>query len=148
MYKDQYLCFVDNAKSFEKVIELLGKLNLYRVDIRIFRNTCWGQTPCMWIGNKLNKYTKIKQDMKQGCIFSPDLLHQGAVRQSKENGGDLPRCTTILTSPYADDTMLMLNSNGKLQNLEKVGKESKMKGLTINYMDAHYLLYHHRSMVE
>ena len=141
MQKDLHLCFIDYTKAFDKVqheelLGMLGKLDIHGKDLRIVRNLYWEQTACMRIDNDLSEYTRIERGVRQGCVFSPDLFNLYSEMILKELV-DLPGLVVgghnINNIRYADDTVLIANSEEKLKELlEKVVEESKNKGLSIN----------------
>ena len=76
---DLYLCFIDYAKAFDKVkhedlFEFLQNLDIDGKDLRLIRNLYWEQSAAIRIDGNIGKYTQIRRGVRQGCVFSPDLL--------------------------------------------------------------------------
>jgi len=141
MQKDLYMCFIDYTKAFDKVQhaelpKMLETFDLDGKDIRLIRNLYWGQTACLRVGNELSEYTKIERGVRQGCVFSPDLFNlYGEIILIVLDGmpGFVIGGHNVNNIRYADDTVLLAESQEKLQDLlDKVVDASRKKGLTIN----------------
>ena len=141
MQKNLYLCFIDYTKAFDKVqheelFKLLQALDLDGKDIQLIRNLYWEQTACIKIGYELSDYTKIERGVRQGCVFSPDLFNlysEMIMRELDGQKGFVVGGHNINNLRYADDTVLMAESENDLQRLlDIVVEQSKKKGLYIN----------------
>ena len=136
MQKDLYVCFVDYTKAFDKVqheelFHLLEGIDLDGKDLRVLRNLYWEQTACMRVGQDTSLYTNIKRCLRQECVFSPDLFN--FYRDLTPLQGILVGGQIVNNLRYADDTVLIAESEGKLQEiLDKVVESSERKGLSIN----------------
>ncbi|MGX9987587.1 reverse transcriptase domain-containing protein [Soonwooa purpurea] len=140
--KKLYLCFIDYAKAFDKVrhkglFELLSSLDIFGKDIRVLKNLYWQQTACIRVENECSEYTKIERGVRQGCVFSPDLFNlysEAILRELEDLPGFIIGGHNLNNIRYADDTVLIADTEKKLQELlQKVAKESAGKGLSINY---------------
>lgn len=81
MQKNVHPCLIDYAKMLIKYntqFELLGKFDLCCGGgryIRIIYNSYWEVSVCRRIENEFSKSTKIKMDVREECVFSPDLFN-------------------------------------------------------------------------
>ena len=141
MQKDVYMCFIDYTKAFDNVkhdelFKLLSTLDINGKDLRLIRNLYWEQTACMRVGNDKSEYVKIQKGVRQGCVFSPDLFNlysEMILRELKDFSGFVVGGNNINNLRYADDTVLMAESQEKLQTLLNIVVEvSKKRGLSIN----------------
>ncbi|MCH9665805.1 MAG: hypothetical protein K0U41_08180 [Gammaproteobacteria bacterium] len=141
MQKDLYICFIDYTKAFDKVQheklwKLIENLDLDGKDMRLIRNLYWDQTACIRLDTEMSGYTKIERGVRQGCVFSPDLFNlysEMILRELEGMAGFIVGGVNINNLRYADDTVLLAESEEELQDLlDKVVDESKKKGLTIN----------------
>ena len=122
MQKDVYMCFIDCTKVFDNVkhdelFKLLSTLDINGKDLRLIRNLYWEQTACMRVGNYKSEYIKIQKGVRQGCVFSPDLFNlysEMILRELKDFSGFVVGGNNINNLWYADDTVLMAESQEKL----------------------------------
>ena len=123
--KDLFMCFIDFEKAFDTVrheimIETLRRLGVDAADLRVLTNLYWGQRAVVRIGEDRSGWTEIQRGVRQGCVLSPDLfsLYSQAVIDELENmdgvrfGG-----VNINNIRYADDTVLIADTEEKLQRL-------------------------------
>ena len=117
-------------------IQILDILDLFGKELRLIRNLYWEQTACMRVGNDTCKYSKIKRGVRQDCVLSPDLFNlysEQILRELNESNGFVIEGNNITNLRYADDAVLLSDSQEKLQTLlDKVVLESSKRGLTIN----------------
>ena len=141
MQKDLYMCFIDYTKAFDKVqheelFKMLQSLDIDGKDIRLLRNLYLEQTACMKVGNEKSKFTNICRGVRQGCVFAPDIFNlysEIILRELEGRQGFVIGGHNMNNLRYADDTVLISESEDKLQELlRKVIEESEKKGLTIN----------------
>ncbi|XP_037779155.1 uncharacterized protein LOC119575579 [Penaeus monodon] len=125
MQKDMYMCFVDYTKAFDKVqheelLQTLQRLDMDGKDIRLLRNLYWGHD--------------LSHDLFN--LYSELILRELEGLQEFVIGGH-----NMNNIRYADDTVLISESEGKLQELlDKVVEKSAKKGLTINCKKTGYTL--------
>lgn len=135
-----YLCFIDNAKTFDKVrykdlLELLSTLGISGKDIRVIKDLYWRQTACIRTENEFSRYTKIEKYKNRKCETRMCLLNlysEAFLRELEVLPGFIIGGHNLKNIRYTDDTVLIADTERKLQNLlQKVAKESEKKGLSI-----------------
>ncbi|XP_037794114.1 uncharacterized protein LOC119589587 [Penaeus monodon] len=128
--------FVEDSGTRNGIWMTLQRLEMDGKDIRMLRNLYWGQTACMRVNNELGEFTEIRRGVRQGCVFSPylfNLYSELILRELEGLQGFVIGGHNMNNIRYADDTVLISESEGKLQELlDKVVEESAKKGLTIN----------------
>ena len=139
--KDLHLCFIDYSKAFDKVrheelFEMLGKLDIDGKDLRVIRNLYWDQTAAVRIEGEHSDFKHIKRGVRQGCVLSPDLFNlysETILRNLEDTPGLKVNGENLNNLRYADDTVLMAESEAQLQKLlDIVVKESEAMGLSLN----------------
>ena len=121
--KDLHICFLDYTKAFdrvkhEKIIELLQRLDTNGKDIQLIRNLYWVQQACIRTGNLMSGNTNIKRGVRQGCVLSPDLFNsysETILREIEDLNGFIISGHNVTNLRYADDTMLIADSEEKIQ---------------------------------
>lgn len=141
MQKDIYMCFVDFEKAFDMVrhedlIRMLQGIGLDDKDIRLISNLYWDQKAAVKIDNVKTEWVEIRRGVRQGCVLSPDLFSlygQKCMEELEDMDGIKIGGRNINNVRYADDTVLLAESEEKLQNLIDALTEScGRKGLKIN----------------
>ena len=141
MQKDIYLCFIDYEKAFDRVkhedlIAILKGIGVDGRDLRMVYKLYWNQKAAVRIGADQSDWMDIKRGVRQGCVLSPDLfsLYSEMIMRSIEGKEGLAiGGRNINNIRYADDTVLIADSQEKLQDILTTVKEaSEAKGLTIN----------------
>ena len=139
--KDIYLCFIDYSKAFDKVrhedlFNILSSLNIDAKDMRILINLYWEQLAAIRIENETSDYRPIKRGVRQGCVLSPDLFNlysEMILRNIEELNGVKVGGREINNLRYADDTVLIADSEQKLQSLLTTASvKSEERGLQLN----------------
>lgn len=141
--QDVHICFIDYEKAFDRVqhtelIDLLYEQGLDQNDINIIKNLYWEQTASIRVEDKLTTNIPIKRGVRQGCILSPTLFNiysekifQKALENIQE--GIKVNGRFVNNIRYADDTVIIANSQEGLQNLiNSIAKEGDAFGLKIN----------------
>ena len=122
--------FEQLKKVYRKHLDIDGK------DLRVIRNLYWDQSAVVRIGGELSKYKLIKRGVRQGCVMSPDLfnIYSEMILRNLENyPGVKINGENINNVRYADDTVLIVDSEENLQRLLDITIEmSKEMGLTLN----------------
>jgi len=138
---DLYLCFIDYSKAFDKVrhcdlFDILQRLNIDGKDLRILRNLYWEQEAAIRVDNECSEYRTIRRGVRQGCVLSPDLFNiysEMIMRNIDQQEGVKVGGHNINNLRYADDTVLIADSEEKLQDiLQTVTQASENKGLQLN----------------
>ena len=139
--KDIYLCFIDYGKAFDKVrhvelMRILKNIGIDGKDLRLIEALYRKQRVAVRTEDKLTEWTKIKRGVRQGCCMSPDFFNLYAeviIREIMEEDGIKIAGKNINNIRYAYDTVLIADSEEKLQNLlQRVNEESELKGIKIN----------------
>ena len=139
--KDLFMSFIDFQKAFDTVrhatvIEKLRRLGVDAADLRVLNNLYWVQSAVVIIGEDRIGWVEIQRGIRQGCVQSPDLflLYSQAVIEEQDNmdgvgfGG-----VNINNIRYADDTVLMADTEEKLQMLvDELNKGCGEYGLKVN----------------
>ena len=138
---DIYLCFIDYSKAFDKVrheklFEILKMLNIDGKDFRTLRNLYWEQSAAVRIDGEYTIFSEIKRGVRQGCVLSPDLFNiysEIILRTISDIEGVKVGGRNVNNLRYADDTVLIADSEQGLQNLlSAVADESEAMGLQLN----------------
>ena len=139
--KDLYICFIDYTKAFDKVrhnelIKILEKLEINGKDLRIVRNLYWEQKAAVRVNGECSEFKPIKRGVRQGCVMSPDLFNlysESILRNLETKPGIKVEDKNINNIRYADDTVLIAETNEALQSLINiVVRESERMGLSLN----------------
>ena len=92
----------------------------------------------------MSGYTNIKRGVCQGCVLSPDLFNlysETILREIKDLNGFIISGHNVTNLRYADDTMLIADSEEKIQALlDRVTVESEKMGLTLNQKKTKYMI--------
>ena len=133
--------YIDYSKAFDKIhhdklMESLLKINVDGKNIRLISNLYWEQMAAIRINNENTEYTKIKRGVRQGCVLSPSLFNlctEMIFREIEDMKGVTIGEVNINNLRYADDTVLLAESEKDLQDILEVVKEkSNLYGLTMN----------------
>ena len=139
--KDVFMCFIDFEKAFDTVrhevmIERLRILGVDAADLRVLTNLYWGQKAVVRIGEDRSGWTEIQRGVRQGCVLSPDLFSlysQAVVDELETMEGINIGGTNINNIRYADDTVLIADTEEKLQGLvDNLNEGCNRYGLKIN----------------
>ena len=139
--KTLYICFIDYEKAFDRVYHGLIMDCLDRVDIdyrdkRIIQELYWKQSAAVRVENGLSAEFPIKRGVRQGCVLSPKLFNlytEFIFREAEDLPGCLVGGKNFNNLPYADDTVLMAESESELQNIvDTVRSNSERCGLKMS----------------
>jgi len=139
--KDLYLAFIDYKKAFDRVrhdeiLDMLNKINMDDKDLRLIQNLYYDQSAVIRVGDNVTEECAIKKGVRQGCVLSPDLFSlysEIILRELIGEPGIKIGGTNINNLRFADDTVLIADSEQKLQNLVNVTNISSVnKGMELN----------------
>jgi len=141
MQKDLYLVFIDYKKAFDRVkhthlLEMLDNIGIDDKELRLVQNLYFDQLAAIRVNEVTSKWTPIKKGVRQGCVMSPDLfsLYSEIILRAIE---DVPGVRiggkNLNNLRYADDTVLIADTEEKLQELvDIVNETSKLYGMELN----------------
>ena len=139
--KDLFICFVDFEKAFDRVrheqmTERLMELGVDMADLRVLTDLYWEQKAVVRIGEDKSEWTRIERGVRQGCVLSPNLfsLYSQVIMDGLgEYEGLRVGGRNINNIRYADDTVLIADSEEKLQRLvDGLSEECRRYGLSVN----------------
>src|SRR5574340_217593 len=142
--KNIYFCFIDYAKAFDCVDhntlwKILQEMGIPGHLICLLRNLYAGQEATVRTGYGTTDSFQIGKGVSQGCILSPCLFNLYAEYIMSNAGLDEAQAgikidrRNINNLRYADDTILMAESEEELKSLlMKVKEESEKAGLKLN----------------
>ena len=139
--KDLYMCFIDFEKAFDTVrhemlMERLRQIGVDAADLRVITNLYWGQRALVRIGDDRSGWTEIQRGVRQGCVLSPDLFSlysQAVMDELVDMEGIRIGGININNIRYADDTVLIADTEEKLQRLvDSLNEGCERYGLKIN----------------
>ena len=104
--------------------------------MRIMQELYWKQSAAIRVENGLSAEFPIKRGVRQGCVLSPKLFNlytEFIFREAEDLPGCLVGGKNFNNLPYADDTVLMAESESELQNIvDTVRSDSERCGLKMN----------------
>ena len=142
--KNIYFCFIDYAKAFDcvdhnELWKILQEMGIPEHLTCLLRNLCAGQEAAIRTGHGTTDWFQIGEGVCQGCILSPCLLNFYAEYIMRNAGleevqaGIKTAGRNINNLRYADDTILMAESEEELKSLlMKVKEKSEKVGLELN----------------
>ena len=142
--KNIYFCFIDYAKAFDcedhnKLWKILKEMGIPNQLTSHLRNLYAGQEARVRTGHGTMDWFQIRKGVRQGRILSPCLfkfyaeyIMRNAGLDEAQDGIKIAR-RNINNLRYADDTILMAESEEELKCLlMKVKEESQKAGLKFN----------------
>ena len=99
---------------------MLKTLDVDGKDLRLLRNLYWKQKAGVRVENDESTRQEIKRGVRQGCVLSPDLFNlysEVIMRDLTELEGIKFGGRNLNNIRYADDTVLIADSEDKLQRL-------------------------------
>ena len=141
--KNIYICFVDYAKAFDcvdqnKPWKILKEMGIPDHLTCLLRNLYAGQEATLRTGHGTTDWFQIGKGVRQGCILSPCLFNfyeEYIMRHAGLNEaqtGIKIAGRNISNLRYADDTILMAESEELKSVLMKVKEECEKVGLKLN----------------
>ena len=139
--QDIYACFIDYSKAFDSVkhadmVNYLKNIDLDENDVALIANLYWCQKTKIRLQHGLSTPLDIQKGVRQGCVMSPSLfnLYTDYIFREIDNYPGLKvGGTNINNLRYADDTVLLAETENELQMLvSKVKEESEKVGLFMN----------------
>ena len=139
--RDIFMCFVDFEKAFDTVVHepLMDTLQSFGVDgrdARMIAKLYWEQRAVVKVENERSDWVDIERGVRQGCVLSPDLFSmytQIVMEELAEVEGVRIGGKNLNNIRYADDMVMIADSEGKLQILiDKLHEKCLEKGLRIN----------------
>ena len=133
--KDIYACFIDYEKAFDRVhhesmINCLKDVGLNGKDINVIVNLYWTQKAYIQLEQDLSDEIMIKRGDRQGCVLSPCLFNlytEMIFRHIEHITGVIVGGMNINNFRYADDTVLLAESEESLQEIMDAVNESGKK---------------------
>ena len=142
--KNIYFCFIDYTKAFDyvdhnKLWKVLKEMGIPDHLTCLLRNLYAGQEATVRTGHGTTNWFQIGKGVCQGCILSPCLFNFYAEYIMRNTGLEEAQAgikiarRNINNLRYADDTILMAESEEELKSLlMKVKEESEKVGLKLN----------------
>ena len=141
--KNIYLCFIDYAKAFDcvehnKLWKILEEMGIPDHLNCCLRNLYAGQEAIVGTGHGTTDWFQIGKEVHQGCILSPCIFNLYAEYIMRNAGLNQAQAgieivgININNLRYADDTILMAESEEELKSLLMKVKESEKVGLKLN----------------
>ena len=132
-----YFCFIEYAKAFDcvdhnKLWKILQEMGITNHLTCLLRNLYAGEEATVRTGHGTTDWFQIGKEVRQGCILSPCLFNFYAEYIMRNAGLDEAQAgikiarRNINNLRYADDTILMAESEEELKSLlMKVKEESE-----------------------
>ena len=139
--RDVYACFIDYEKAFdrvnhEKIIKCLNDIGINGKDLEMIVNLYWTQGASIRLEKSLTDEIRIKRRVRQGCVLSPcpfKLYIETILRHMEDSKGVTIEGTQINNLRYADDTVLLADSEENLQNMmDKVNEVGQLYNMKMN----------------
>ena len=149
-------CFIDYDKAFDcvdhnKLWKILKEMGIPDHPTCLLRNLYAGQEATVRTGHGTTDWFQIGKGVHQGCILSPCLFNLYAEYIMRNTGLDEAQAgikiarRNINNLRYADDTILMAESEEELESLLKVKAESYKLHLKLKHSknEDHGIRSHH-----
>ena len=142
--KNIYVCFIDYAKAFDcvdhnKLLKILKEKGIQDHLTCLLRNLYAGQEATVRTGHGTTDWLQIGKGVRQGCILSPCLFNLYAEYIMRNPGLEGAQAgikiarRNINNLRYADDTILVAESEEELKNLlMKLKEDSEEVCLKLN----------------
>lgn len=157
--RNLYLCFIDYKKAFDnvkhrKLVDILQKIGIGRKECRLIKNLYWRQSANIIVDEEESEDIRISKGVRQGCILSPMLFNiysEAIFREALEETslGIKINDEVISEIRYADDTVLISDSDTKLQEMvNRVNESSRNFGLEMNINKTKFMIIHKERLSE
>ena len=115
-------------------MEKLSDLDIDSKDKRIIQNLYWKQTATVQTGSGSSEPFNVKRGVRQGCVLSPILFNLYTDKIFREDLAGIRIGNDVYSNlRYADDTVLVAESEEELQKLvDEVKERSGRLGLKMN----------------
>ena len=139
--KKLYICFIDYEKAFdrvyhEQIMRRIERAGMDAKDRRLISNLYYEQTASIQFGDTYSEEFKVKRGVRQGCVLSPKLFNvytEDIFEDSEELTGIVIGGLNITSLRFADDTLLMAESEEELQRIVDAVREASLeRGLRMN----------------
>ena len=142
-HKNSYFCFIDYAKTFDcvdhnKLLKILKVLGIPDHLTYLLRNLYAYQQATVRTAYVTTDWFQIGKEVRRGCILSPCLFNLYAEYIMRNSGLDEAQAEIKITRRninnlrYADDSILMAESEELKSLWMKVKEESEKVGLKLN----------------
>lgn len=139
--KDVFSCFIDLEKAYdrvprEKLLEVLGRYGVGNKLLRAIDSLYTKSMAAVRIDGKLSDWFQVKTGVRQGCKLSPLLFiiyMNEIIKNSNFEGGLNLGNNKIVSLAYADDLVILAESEGELQtNINKFNASCLDFGMKIS----------------
>ena len=141
--KTSYFCFIDHTKAFDcvdhnRLRKILKEMGIPDHLTCLLRNVCAGQEATVRTRHGTTDWFQTGKGVRQGCILSPCLFNLYAEYIMRNAGLDETQdgIKTVRRNSnnlnYADNTLLMAESEELKSLLTKVKEESEKVSLKLN----------------
>ena len=117
-------------------MEVLSHNEIDAKDLKLIRNLYWQQTASIQTEDGQSKTFPIERGVRQGCVLSPSIFNvytEEIFKEFEELPGIKLLGEYINNLRYADDTVLLAESEEELQTLVDAVKEGSLRfGLEMN----------------
>ena len=141
-HKNTYFCVIENLWlcGSQQTVKILKEMGIPDHLTCLLRNLCVGQEATVRTGHGTMEWFKIGKGVWQGCILSHRLFNLYAkyvlwnARLDEPQAGIKIARRNINNLRYADDSILMAESEDELKNLlRRVKEESEISWLEIQH---------------
>ena len=118
------------------MIKGLNDIGINGKDVKLIVNLNWTRKASIRLEKSLSNEILIKRGVRQGCVLSPCLFNlytETIFRHIEDSKGVTFGGTQINNLRYADDTVLLADSEENLQNTtNKVNEVGKLYNMKMN----------------
>ena len=144
-----YTCFIDYSKEFdtvkhESLVDLLQSLDVDKSETRLLTNLYWKQTAAVRCGDDISEWLDIKQGVRHLFALYTEMI----MRELEDIDGFRIGGTVVNNLRYADDTMIIAESEEQFQRLiNVVVTKSEEKGLYLNSAKSFTMVFSKASQI-